>query len=316
MTDFPDAVDQNRAASEPVAPQLSEPEEQAAQEPLAVRRIKKLRRSYPEATPAEIAEHLEKIFVRDFTLIGGAEVGVKNFIPGAVGAATRNSKIAGATQAASYLGIINGISTYTQKAAQGVGTTAHVGFSQSIKTFIYASALLQGLDVKDAEDATTRVLSADVHQLILTINQPISYTDNQPGAAPMNVVAAISSIGVRNPQMLLLVKSGEQLIKSGGSVMASSKAHKEFAQQIITQVRENLGAVPAEFPTDFAEIRDVPDSLPQPDEAPRPVQATPAEQVAATSEEEIQRMAAEDNSMSVKGAKLAAKAFTGLFGRR
>lgn len=315
MTDFPDAVDQNRAATEPVAPPLSESEEQAAQEPLAMRRIKKLRRSYPEANPAEIAEHLEKIFVRDFSLIGGAEAGVKNFIPGAVGAATRNSKIAGVTQAAGHLGLINGVSTYTQKAAQGIGATAHVGFSQSIKTFIYSLALLQGLEVKDAEDATTRVLGADVHQLILTMNQPISYAENQPDASPMNVVAAISSIGMRNPQMLLLVKSGEQLVKSGGSMMASSKAHKEFAQQIITQVRENLGEAPAEFPADFAAI-EIEDSLPAPDAAPVEVAATPAEQVAATSEEEIQRMAAEETSVSVKGAKLAAKAFTGLFGRR
>lgn len=294
------------------------------QEPLAIRRIKKLRTRYPEASPAEIAERVEQAFVRDFMLLGGTEAGVTQMLPGAVHAAHRNSRVARLTSAAGQLGVVQSVANYTQKTAQGIGTAAKVGFSQSIKTYVYAAALLHGLEVTDSEDAATRVLGGGIHQLLRTLDQPIAYENNQPGVTPLNVLAAVAQIGARNPQMFLLVKSGEQLVRSGGSVMASSKAHREFAQQLIVQVREVLGDLPADFPARFALA---PAPAPAPDLAAtaseelaaspasevastpaEEVRATPAQQVQATSAEELERLA-QENTAAAKGAKMAAKAF-------
>lgn len=300
-------TDQNRTPASHHSEQAAAEE---AKEPLAVRRIKKLRKNYPEASPAELAEQVEKIFVRDFTWIGGTESGVKSVLPGAFTAATSRGKLAAATQAAGHLGLMQGVSNYAQKAARGVETSAHVGFSQSIKTYAHAFALLAGREVGDAEDATTQILGADVHQLLLTMNQPIAYEEGQRGASPVNVVAAISTIGMRNPQILLLVKSGEQLVKSGGSVMTSAKAHREFAQQIISLVRSNVGDFPQEFPAEFAlpaEGERVESGTPVATDAAE-IEATDAREVEATSAEELDRIAAQ-NTYQVQGAKLAAKAF-------
>lgn len=285
-----------------------------AKEPLAIRRILKLRRKNPEGTPVEISDALDQLFIRDFTLVGGAEAGVNNLVPGAVTAATRNSKVAGLTRAATQIGAVQGISTYTQKTAQGVSTAAHVGSSQAIKTYLFAQALLHHLPVDNADDAAAQILGGDIHQLLTTLEQPIARQPHQSGASPLNVITAISQIGLRNPQMFLLVKSGEQLVRSGGSVVESSKARKEFAQQLIAQAKEVLGETPAAFPDRFIQVIE-----PEVDKAPENIEATPAEEVAATSAEELERIATQ-NSASVKGARLAAKMFakgsekTGLFG--
>ncbi|MDO4917430.1 MAG: hypothetical protein Q3974_07425 [Rothia sp. (in: high G+C Gram-positive bacteria)] len=320
MTDFDDAraplPDQARAES-PRTPQhqrSQEDPEEISKESLAVRRIKKLRLKNPEATPAEIANSLAQLFIRDFSLVGGAEAGVGNLIPGALNVATRNSKVAGLTRAAAQIGVVQGAATYTQKSAQGVATAAHVGSAQSIKTYIFALALLHRLPAHTAEQATEQVLVGDVHQLLHTMEQPIAHQPNQKGATPLNVISAISQIGLRNPQMFLLVKSGEQLVRSGGSILENTKARKEFAQQLVLQVRENLGAVPADFPAQFAQLE-----APHIPQDPATVVATPPEQVAATSSEDLERIA-QQNTAPAKGARLAARAFakgaqrTGLFG--
>lgn len=311
--------DQLRTETAPALPSpdpVDHTEQEVAKEPLAIRRIQKLRRKNSEAQPAEIATLLEQLFVRDFTLVGGAEAGVNHLIPGAIGAATRNSKVAGITRATSSIGVVQGISTYTQKTAQGVSTAAHVGSSQSIKTYLYGLALLHNLQVENADDAAERILGGDIHQLLRTLEQPIAHQPNQTGVSPLNVITAISQIGLRNPQMFLLVKSGEQLVRSGGSVVKSSKARKAFARQLIQQANETLGEIPTEFPPRLALFDE-----PEVDKAPETIEATPESDVSATSPEELERIASE-NTVSVKSARLAAKMFAkgsekaGLFGFR
>jgi len=73
-------------------------------QPLAVRRLKKLRLRHPDDTPEQLVSRVSAVFIRDFTLVGGVSAGAEHFTPGAVGRFTRNPKIALATRAAAHLG--------------------------------------------------------------------------------------------------------------------------------------------------------------------------------------------------------------------
>lgn len=56
------------------------------QRPLVIGIVKKLHEKYPNETPAQIAERLEKTYLRDIT-VGGGAVGASAFVPG-IGTAT------------------------------------------------------------------------------------------------------------------------------------------------------------------------------------------------------------------------------------
>lgn len=298
-------TDQDRTVPAPRPEPGPDESHEQAQEPLAVRRVRALRQRFPEESPAQIAARIDQKFSRDFVLVGGAETGINHMIPGAFNAATRNSRVANLTRAASQAGVVQNISNYTQKTADGVSTAAHVGSSQSIKAYLHALALLHGRAPASADAAATEILGGDIHALLGTLDQPIAREEGEKGVSPLNAIAAVAQIGARNPQMFLLVKSGEQLIRSGSSVMETTKARKEFAAQLIQQAHEKLG----EFPQDF------PASCPAPAEGAAPADATDGtedvdriEPVEATSAEELERIATQ-NTASARGARFAAKAF-------
>ncbi|MGV3016210.1 hypothetical protein [Rothia sp. 88186D007BW] len=214
------------------------------QTPLALRRLRKLRARHPHATPAELAERLGGIFVRDFTLVGSAQAGAQELTPNVLGSVTRNRRIAGLTQAAAHLGAVQqGMASYSRAAHHGITTTAHVGSAQAIKTYLHGMALLYGLQVESNDEAAAAVLGQDVNELLTQVEN-IPNTGVRQGQQ-MNILGAVAAIGLRNPQTLLLVKAGEQLVKAGGAVFASQKMRRDFAQQIIAQVEQNLGAAPS-----------------------------------------------------------------------
>lgn len=216
------------------------------QTPLAVRRLRKLRTRYPEATPADLAERLGGIFVRDFTLVGSAQAGAQELTPNVLGSVTRNRRVAGLTQAAAHLGAVQqGMATYSRAANKGINTTAHVGSAQAVKTYLHGMALLHGLQVEGSDEAATAILGAEVNDILTQMQEaPRGGGTTQQ----MNILGAVAAIGLRNPQTLLLVKAGEQLVKAGGAVFASQKMRRDFAQQIIAQVNQNLGAAPGQLP--------------------------------------------------------------------
>ena len=216
------------------------------QTPLAVRRLRKLRTRYPEATPADLAERLGGIFVRDFTLVGSAQAGAQELTPDVLGSVTRNRRVAGLTQAAAHLGAVQqGIATYSRAANKGITTTAHVGSAQAVKTYLHGMALLHGLQVESSDEAATAILGAEVNDILTQMQE----APRGGGATQqVNILGAVAAIGLRNPQTLLLVKAGEQLVKAGGAVFASQKMRRDFAQQIIAQVDQNLGAAPGQLP--------------------------------------------------------------------
>lgn len=216
------------------------------QTPLAVRRLRKLRTRYPEATPADLAERLGGIFVRDFTLVGSAQAGAQELTPNVLGSVTRNRRVAGLTQAAAHLGAVQqGMATYSRAANKGINTTAHVGSAQAVKTYLHGMALLHGLQVEGSDEAATAILGAEVNDILTQMQEaPRGGGTTQQ----MNILGAVAAIGLRNPQTLLLVKAGEQLVKAGGAVFASQKMRRDFAQQLIAQVDQNLGAAPDQLP--------------------------------------------------------------------
>lgn len=216
------------------------------QVPLAVRRLRKLRARYPEATPADLVERLGGIFVRDFTLVGSAQAGVQELTPNLLGSVTRNRRVAGLTQAAAHLGALQqGMATYSQAANKGINTTAHVGSAQAVKTYLQGMALLYGLEFDSGDKAAAAILGQDVNDLLTQLeNMPSSGLGQ---GQQMNILGAVAAIGLRNPQTLLLVKAGEQLVRAGGAVFASQKVRRDFAQQLIAQVEQNLGAAPAQL---------------------------------------------------------------------
>lgn len=224
------------------------------QVPLAVRRLRKLRTRYPEATPADLAERLGGIFVRDFTLVGSAQAGAQELTPNVLGSVTRNRRVAGLTQAAAHLGAVQqGMATYSRAANKGINTTAHVGSAQAVKTYLHGMALLHGLHVESSDEAATAILGAEVNDILTQMQE----APRDGGATQqMNILGAVAAIGLRNPQTLLLVKAGEQLVKAGGAVFASQKMRRDFAQQIIAQVDQNLGAAPSQLPASTLTVLD------------------------------------------------------------
>ena len=225
------------------------------QVPLAVRRLRKLRARYPEATPATLAERLGGIFVRDFTLVGSAQAGAQELTPNVLGSVTRNRRVAGLTQAAAHLGAVQqGMATYSRAANKGITTTAHVGSAQAVKTYLHGMALIYGLKVESSDEAAAAVLGQDVNELLTQVEN-IPSTGARQGQQ-MNILGAVAAIGLRNPQTLLLVKAGEQLVKAGGAVFASQKVRRDFAQQLIAQVGQNLGDAPGQLPASTLAVLD------------------------------------------------------------
>lgn len=323
MTDAP-TPDQNRTP--------------APQPPLAVRRLRKLQTRNAQASPADLAERLGAIFVRDFTLVGSAQAGAQELTPDLVGTVTRNRRVAGLTQAATHLGALQqGIATYNRAATTGINTTAHVGSAQAIKTYLHGITLIYGIPAATSDDAATAVLGTDVNDLLAHINTTRPETSR---GQQMNVLGAVAAIGLRNPQTLLLVKAGEQLVKAGGAVLASQKIRRDFAQQLIEQVQTTLGEPPAQLPdstlallasiaqdaappadtaggdtpapdTDLLELTDAEISA---IDAPEPVEASPLEAPAPVAPPaEVRASTADElaaaNGATAKGARLAARAF-------
>lgn len=267
--------------------------------PLAVRRLRKLYVRNPLATPAELAQQLGSIFVRDFTLVGSAQAGAQELTPNLLGTVTRNQRVAGLTQAAAHLGALKeGAATYTRAASEGIRTTGQVGSSQAIKTYLHGVALLYGIPVTSSDEAATAVLGTDVKDLLAHIE-----TSQEPAGAKqsqVNVLGAVAAIGLRNPQTLLLVTAGEQLIKAGGAVLANQNVRKDFAQQLIAQVEQTLGQTPNELSAETLELIRCEDPADQP-----PEEIAPVEQVRPSTEQEL----AEASGVSARGARFAARAF-------
>lgn len=286
-------------------------------QPLAVRRLKKLREKHPQETPAQLRERVSALFMRDFTLVGGVSTGAEQFTPGAVGRLTRNPKIALATQAATHLGSAGQkIAGAGQSAQKGVNTAAHVGSAQAIKTYVHALALLHGRQVSDAEDAAEQLLGGGVNDLLAALDGSRA---ERPQESSFNLLGAVSVFAARNPQAFLLIKAGEQVAKTGTVVLANAKERKLFAAQLVDQLAEQLGEPPSEFTEQF-ELMFGQDSAAEPAPAARARPVEEAETEAAEKEAGQPSGVQETGELPLNhpgaiGARLAARAYMKARGR-
>lgn len=293
-------------------------------QPLAVRRLKKLRLRHPDDTPEQLVSRVSAVFIRDFTLVGGVSAGAEHFTPGAVGRFTRNPKIALATRAAAHLGSAGQkIAGAGQSAQQGVNTAAHVGSAQAIKTYVHALALLHGRQVADAEDAAEQLLGGGVNDLLAALDAPRQST---PQDQSFSLLGAIGVFAARNPQAFLLIKAGEQLAKTGSAVLTNSKERKLFAASLVEQLAEQLGEPPADFPqflsrealkdsrAKASDIADDADTLAEEGQGPGGILAEGAEQTkgAPPVQDPIELP---ENHPGAIGARLAARAYMKARGR-
>lgn len=293
-------------------------------QPLAIRRLKKLRLKHPYDTPQQLLSRVSALFIRDFTLVGGVSAGAEQFTPGAVGRLTRNPKIALATRAASHLGSAGQkIAGAGLSAQQGVNTAAHVGSAQAIKTYVHALALLHGRQVADAEDAAEQLLGGGVNDLLAALDAPRQST---PQDQSFSLLGAIGVFAARNPQAFLLIKAGEQLAKTGSAVLTNSKERKLFAASLVEQLAEQLGEPPADFPqflsrealkdsgAEASDIADDADILADDGQGPGGILAEGAEQakeaLAVAESAELP-----ENHPGAIGARLAARAYLKARGR-
>lgn len=286
----------------------------------ALRRLSKLAAQDPQASPQDLLDKLAASFVRDFALVGGAQAGVQEFTPNLLGTVTRNPKVASITQAASHLGAIQGTASYQQAANQGIAKTAQVSSALSIKNYLQAVALVYGLEAQDGDRAAQQILGQEVSQLLAALEAG-QLADQAPSAGKtqqMNILGAITALGVRNPKTMLLVKAGEQLAKAGGAVLNQQKARRAFAQQLVEQVRLNLGEPPAQLPQATSNLlaqleAEAPEAVQEESveaselEAPQPVSASQIQEpqeVRASSAQELE----EAQGAAAQGARMAARA--------
>lgn len=293
-------------------------------QPLAVRRLKKLRLRHPDDTPEELKSRVSAIFIRDFTLVGGVSAGAEQFTPGAVGRFTRNPKIVLAARAAAHLGSAGQkIAGAGQSAQQGVNTAAHVGSAQAIKTYVHALALLHGRQVADAEDAAEQLLGGGVNDLLAALDAPRQST---PQDQSFNLLGAIGVFAARNPQAFLLIRAGEQLAKTGSAVLTNSKERKLFAASLVKQLAEQLGEPPADFPqflswealkdsgAEASDTADDADTLADDGQGPGGILAEGAEQTKGAPPVQEPNELPENHPGAI-GARLAARAYMKARGR-
>lgn len=99
------------------------------QRPMVVTSIKKLRKKHPDETPEQIARRLERLYLRDVT-VGGGAVGASAFIPG-IGTAT----------------------------SVGLSVVAVGGYLERTAIYAQSVAELYGAHIEDPEKARTMVMA-------------------------------------------------------------------------------------------------------------------------------------------------------------
>lgn len=204
------------------------------QRPMVVNMVKALRKKHPDETPAQIAKRLEKSYLRDVTLGGGA-VGASAFIPG-IGTA----------------------------ASVGLSGVAVLGYLE--RTAIYAQAIaeLHGVKVSDPEVARSMVmaimLGEDGSNLMNTVlaqsTKAAGVTNkwglmmgkSQSNGKVFSVERTLRNMFIKR---FLTRQSGAMLGRAlpfGLGAIAGGGANLALAKKVIESANEAFGAAPATFP--------------------------------------------------------------------
>ena len=203
-----------------------------AQRPVVVHSIKRLRKKHPEETPEQIARRLEKLFLRDVT-VGGGAVGASAFVPG-IGTA----------------------------ASFGLSFLAVGGYLERTAIFCQSMAELHGVHVENPEKARTMtmalMLGEDGNQLMSQIMSQGAKASgitskwglmmgkgNQRG---FSVSKTIQKMFIKR---FIARQSGAMLGRAlpfGIGAVVGGGANLALGKKVIGSVHEAFGEAPALFP--------------------------------------------------------------------
>ncbi len=191
------------------------------------REITKLRIKYPDATPEEILEKVESRFIKNFSVAGGGNElasAVTSLLPTAVRDKMGNNPGA----------VVNG----------GAEKASKFSAKKILEKYILSVSLLYGRNPRNASQAFQEILNADISEFVAQ-----GKTDSEKSQDDKNVTMILMALGV-----LPKVKDHKKLMSmvvpvaaAAVGFMGAKEAQKEFANQLVEQVRESLGDAPEVF---------------------------------------------------------------------
>ncbi|WP_269928381.1 di- and tripeptidase [Kocuria massiliensis] len=203
-----------------------------AQRPLVVTAIKKLRKKHPDDTPEQIAQRLERLYLRDVT-VGGGAVGASAFIPG--------------------IGTVTSV---------GLSFVAVGGYLERTAIYAQSMAELYGVHVDDPEKARTMVMAlmlgedgAVLMKQILGQSGRTAGISNKWGlmlgkedGKSFSVSRTIRNMFIKR---FLTRQSGALLGRAlpfGIGAVVGGGANLALGRQVIKSTKAAFGTVPQEFP--------------------------------------------------------------------
>lgn len=210
------------------------------QRPLILSGLKKMREKYPHETPDQLAKRLEKAYLRDVT-VGGGAVGATAFVP-------------------------------------GLGTAASVGLSVFAvggyleRTAIYAQSMaeLHGVHVEDPDKARLMVMAIMLGEDgSVLMNSMLAHTGKAGGVSrKWGMMMGSKDSGkifsvertIRNMfiKRFLTRQSGALLGRAmpfGIGAVVGGGANLALGRAVVKSVAETFGALPAVFPADLNSSR-------------------------------------------------------------
>lgn len=203
------------------------------QRPLILSMLKKMREKHPHETPAQIAKRLERQYLRDVTLGGGA-VGATAFVPGM------------------------GTATSVSLSVLAVG-----GYLERTAIYAQAMAELHGVHVDDPEKARLMVMAIMLGEDgSMLMNSILAHTGKTAGISrKWGMMMGSKDSGkifsiertIRNMfiKRFLTRQSGAVLGRAlpfGVGAVVGSGANLALGKNVVKAVEETFGALPAVFP--------------------------------------------------------------------
>jgi hypothetical protein len=212
------------------------------QRPVVLKFVQKERSEHPDETPQQLAERLEKIYLRSVT-VGGGAVGATAVVPG--------------------VGTI---------ASLGLSSFAVVGYLEATALYAQAIAELHGVHTEDPERTRTMVMA-------LMLGEDGKQVMNQILASGTKGKGLVSSWGlmmgrddsktfdvgrtIRNMfvKRFIARQTGAvfgRALPFGVGAIVGGGANLAMAKQVIAATHEAFGPLPASFPADLATARRAP----------------------------------------------------------
>jgi UPF0271 protein len=217
------------------------------QRPLVLANLRRVRRRNPAASPAEIAELLERDYLRAITAAGAA---------------------VGATAAVPAVGTI---------ASLGLSAAATVGFLEATALYAQSIAELHGVHTDDPERSRTMVMAILMGEEGMALIQSglggtvgrgaSQHWGNAVGsAAPASMVRALSASIRRRFIRRMLARQGGALLGRAlpfgvGAAVGGAGNHM-MGKAVINATRTAFGPPPQVVPGDLANALDAPDQTP------------------------------------------------------